>query len=68
MKKRRALLTNSALHALITSCSAHLAGEEGEGDLADVRFADLERAKLWANEELEAREQRRRRVRPRIEG
>lgn len=49
-------LSLKALRAIIAACSAGLAGEEGEGDLADVRFKDLETARAWAWDEVERRE------------
>jgi len=47
----RTRLTIGALDAIVASCGAHLAGEEGEGDLSEIGFDDLERARTWAIEE-----------------
>lgn len=63
VKPRRVVLTDAALGALTDSLTAHLAGEEGEGDLAEVKFDDLRRALAWATAERERRAVRRARRR-----
>lgn len=57
--RRRRPLSLKALRAIIAACNAGLAGEEGEGDLSDIRFADLEAARAWAWAEVDRREARR---------
>ena len=57
----RPKLTTPMLRAIAAACAAGLAGEEGEGDLADVPFKDLQRALHWANAELRRREATKRR-------
>jgi hypothetical protein len=47
-RAKRVVWTEQTLDAAIESVCAHLAGEEGEGDMENIDFADLEaaRAKL----------------------
>jgi hypothetical protein len=61
VRARGPVLTNAALDAIVDSANAHLAGEEGEGDLAGTRFADLRRARDWAVAERERRAERKER-------
>lgn len=60
--KRPHVLTAAALDAMAVSISAHLAGEEGEGDCAGVKHADLRRALNWIHEEERRRGVRRKRA------
>jgi hypothetical protein len=57
---KRVVLTAAALGAMNSAVSAALSGEEGEGDCADVTFADLERAQDWIHAEYARRAKRRR--------
>lgn len=48
-------LTKRLLNAMNDALSAGLAGCEGEGDLADTSFADMDDAQTWVAEQLRKR-------------
>jgi len=49
-------LTKRLLDAMDAALTAALAGEEGEGDMADTSFKDLEDAASWVSQQLIKRE------------
>lgn len=57
-RPKRVVLTNAALDAINAALAAALAGEEGEGDMAETAFADLERAQEWVYAEKARRAKR----------
>lgn len=48
-------LTARVLDAINAALSAALAGLEGEGDMADTPFRDLEDAQTWVHQQLAKR-------------
>jgi hypothetical protein len=56
---KRIVLTDAAIEAIIAACESQLAGEEGEGDCADVKHKNLQRASDWSKEQLARRAARR---------
>ncbi|UIJ43750.1 hypothetical protein LZK98_11675 [Sphingomonas cannabina] len=48
-------LTLKRLRAMEGALNAALAGPEGEGDMADTSFADLEAALAWVHKQIEKR-------------
>jgi hypothetical protein len=52
MREYTIKLTRRRLEAISSSLSAHLAGEEGAGDLADISHKDLQAALDWCHQKM----------------